>query len=169
MKWIIRLLIVLIVALAAHAATIAAAPYVIMDVAMKRIAGANGVNAWRHAPRTDYRARTVVRPSPDLAYSSCVYDLTDGPVRVYVGAGADYWSLSLYAADSDNFFVVNDRAAPNGVDIMIVRQGQAAPDGAQAVVSPSSRGIALVRRLAPSAEAFAAADAARQGDICARL
>jgi len=79
-------------------------------------------------------------------------------------------SVSVYAANSDNIFVINDRQALDGVDLVIVGKGQAAPSGTAIVVqSPTQRGIVLERRLAPSAEAFAAADIARKQDVCAPL
>jgi uncharacterized membrane protein len=83
---------------------------------------------------------------------------------------ADYMSVSVYAANSDNIFAINDRQAPNGVQLVLVAKGQVAPTGLGTVVhSPTMRGIVLERRLAPSAQAFAAAAAARSGDVCAAL
>lgn len=156
------------VAVAAHVATIFIAPYVLMHAAMERISrGGQLVNQWSHPPRTSEQSRRVVRPSPDLAYSACVYDLSDGPLRVTASAWDDYMSVSVFAANSDNIFVQNDRQAPNGVDFVLVRRGDAHPAGAgQIVESPSARGIILQRRVAPTAERFAAAAAARRGDIC---
>ncbi|MBI1188847.1 MAG: DUF1254 domain-containing protein [Alphaproteobacteria bacterium] len=164
--WLPFLLVVAIVGVAAHAATVIATPRAIMNVAMTRLAE-NGGPGWRHAPRTTADARNIVRPSPDLAYSACVYDLADGPMTITMAPSEDYWSLSLYAANSDNFFTRNDRAAREGVAITLVRRGAAPPPGATEVVeSPSARGVAIQRRLAPTAGAYAIADAARRGDLC---
>ncbi|MBK6704983.1 MAG: DUF1254 domain-containing protein [Caulobacteraceae bacterium] len=108
---------------------------------MERISrGGTRINQWSHAPRTDEEARRVVRPSPDLAYSACVYDLAQGPLHVTAAAWDDYMSVSVFAANSDNIFVQNDREAPNGVDFVLVRAGAAVPSGAvQVVESPSRR------------------------------
>jgi uncharacterized membrane protein len=154
---------------AAHFATIFVAPYVLMNAAMKRISrGGERINRWSHPPRTSERSRTVVRPSPDLAYSACVYDLGDGPVRVTAARWDDYMSVSVFAANSDNIFVQNDRQAPGGVDFVLARKGEAPPANAkQVVVSPSRRGIVLQRRVAPTAERWAAAAEARKNDVCA--
>lgn len=170
--WLSFLLVVAIVAIAAHVAVVMAMPRVIMNAAMKRLEQSSAAAApgWRHAPRTTPDSRAIVRPSPDLAYSACVYDLNEGPVRITMAPGADYWSLSLYAANSDNFFTRNDRAAPEGVAITLIRRGARAPaDAGEIVESPSVRGIAIQRRLAPTAAAFANADAARRGDRCERF
>ena len=157
-----------VVAAVSHVAIIVAAPYVLMRGAMARISrDGTAINAWNHAPRVSEKSRRVVRPSPDLAYSSCVYDLSAGPIRVTAAAWDDYMSVSAFAANSDNFFVINDRQAPNGVDFVLTRAGDAKPAGAAAVVeSPSQTGIILQRRIAPTEARFAAADAARKGDIC---
>ena len=156
-------------AIVVHLAIILATPNLIMGVALKRLSfGEQKINQWYHGPRTTEASRAVVRPSPDLAYSSCVYDLSKGPVRVVAGKAADYMSVSVYAANSDNIFAINDRQAPDGVALVLVGKGQTAPQGLGTVVqSPTQRGIVLERRLAPSAEAFAAAAKARANDLCA--
>jgi uncharacterized membrane protein len=158
----------LVVAAVAHLATVFVAPYPLMDAAMDRISrGGTRINQWLHAPRVNEDARRVVRPSPDLAYSACVYDLADGPLHVTAAPWDDYMSVSVFAANSDNIFVVNDHEAPNGVDFVLIRAGDERPEGvAQVVESPSRRGIILQRRIAPTAERFATAEAARQQDVC---
>ena len=159
------------VAAVSHLGVIMVAPYVLMRGAMKRVSrdGAS-INTWIHAPRVSEESRRVVRPSPDLAYSACVYDLSNGPIRITAAAWDDYMSVSAFAANSDNFFVINDREAPEGVDLVLIRAGDEKPAGAAMVVeSPSTRGIVLQRRVAPTEERFAKADAARKNDICGPL
>jgi uncharacterized membrane protein len=157
----------LVVAAVAHIAVIVAAPYVLMRTAMNRITADVGANIWRHAPRVSEKSRRIVRPSPDLAYSSCVYDLSAGPIRVTAAAWDDYMSVSVFAENSDNVFVINDRQAPNGVDFVLIRAGDPKPEGAAMVVeSPSATGIILQRRVAPTEERFALAAAARKSDVC---
>jgi len=151
-------------------------PYIVMNAAMDRLS-ANGErqNVWTHAPRMTETARLIVRPSPDLAYSSCVYDLSDGPVQISVQPWGDYMSLSLFGANTDNYFTLNDRRMPQSGAVVIVRTAdQSLTETQQAaafevVESPSQRGIALVRRLAPSAERFAEAEAARERETCGSL
>ncbi len=159
----------LIAALIAHAAVVLLTPNIVMGVVMGRLAQGHS-NAWAHAPRVSEDSRGVVRPSPDLAYSACAFDLSHGPVHIAAHGWDDYMSLSLYAANSDNFFVLSDKESPDGFNIVLVRQGQQAPEHAsQIVFSPSTRGVALVRRLAPTIERFEAADHARQEDVCSAI
>jgi len=155
-----------------HVGTVIAAPRVIMQIAMHRLSD-NGqlINAFRFSPRVDAHARWVVRPSPDLAYASCVYDLAHGPIAVRALPGADhgYLSLSVFAANTDNIAVLDTQAQPQGISFALALPGQAVPAGLPVVRATSTRGIILDRRLAPDAAAFAAADAARRADRCAPL
>lgn len=156
-------------AIAAHGATVLAAPRILMAQAMQRVSRDGALtNRWIHNGRPDEAARRVVRPSPDMTYSACVYDLSKGPVRVTAGAWPGYLSVSVFQANSDNVFVVNGRAAPQGIAFLLARKGQV-PTGAaeRVVISPSTRGIILQRRIAPTPEAFAAARRARAADVCA--
>jgi uncharacterized membrane protein len=94
--------------------------------------------------------------------------LSDGPVVISAAPWNAYWSLSLYAANSDNFFVIDDREARYGAEITLVRAGRSHPEGASSVVeSPSQRGIALIRRLAPDLENYNAAAQVARADVCA--
>lgn len=167
--WLKYVIGALVIAAAAHFAAIYATPRVLMNVAMTKL-GTQGVNAFRLGARVTPAARAVVRPSPDLAYSACVYDLSHGPVRLRVTPWQNYWSLSLFAANSDNFYVLDDREARDGIEITLVRAGAAAPrDAANVVESPSPRGIALIRRLAPSPDTYEAVSRIAPNDECAAI
>lgn len=170
MTWLRKyVLAALAIAVVLHLGIIYATPRVLMHIATGRIGGGH-FNQWRMAERVTPLSRTIVRPSPDFAYSACPFDLSDGPVMLHVAPWDEYWSLSLFADSSDNFFTLNDRETQGSSDIALIRRGSRPPDTAARVVeSPSTRGIALIRRLAPTAEAFAAAGAASRGDVCARL
>mgnify|MGYP006268045757 CR=1 FL=1 len=143
-------------------------PRSLMDTTLTRIAEAgDGVNTWRPARRASPESRRVVRPSPDLAYAICVYDLSNGPVRLTIAPWKDYWSISLYAINTDNFWTRNDVNSPNGVDVAITKRSDTpVPAGVVRVVSPSQRGAALVRRLAPTDDAYGAAAELNQTDVC---
>ncbi len=159
----------LLIAVAAHLMFIHATPRVLMGSAFDRL-GAGGVNVWHFGERVTPASRTIVRPSPDFAYSVCAYDLSQGPLTVRVAPWENYWSLSLYADNSDNYFVIDDREARAGAEIALVRWGQAAQGNSPRVVeSPSRRGIALIRRLAPTSDLHASARERARGDICAPI
>jgi uncharacterized membrane protein len=157
---------------AGHLVTVVAAPRVIMHIAMHRLSEQGHlINAFRFSPRVDSAARWVVRPSPDLAYASCVYDLSRGAIAVRAMPGADhgYVSLSVFAANTDNIAVFDTLTRPQGIAFALALPGQAVPAGMPVVRATSTRGIILDRRLAPDAASFAAADAARRADSCAPI
>jgi len=113
------------------------------------------------APRADANARTVVRPSPDLLYTACVFDLSQGPLHITAPIQDGYVSVSGFSADSSNFFAVNDRNTPATADgikrfdlLLTRRETVAAPAGAKVIVSPSTRGLVLFRSLIPEEAAL---------------
>jgi uncharacterized membrane protein len=155
-----------------HVGLVMVTPYALMRIVTGR-ASQDGalVNQFQFGPRTSKLSRGVVRPSPDLAYSTCVYDLSQGPVRISAAPtpGQGYVSVSVFAANTDNIAVFDTTRKPDGIDFVLAREGQQAPPGAEVVISPSDRGIVLDRRLAANDELFAAADQARRTDKCAPI
>lgn len=106
------LLIFIAAVVAIHFLTIWAAPRLIMQVVMNgsRAQALNMQNRAAFSYPITAASRDVVMPSPCYVALMCVFDLSKGPVRVSANPGLkSYWSIALYAANSDNFFVVNDR------------------------------------------------------------
>jgi uncharacterized membrane protein len=170
MKRSVKLGLAFVAAVAAgHLGIVLATPHVLMSVVMKRgLERGQGVNTFSFGPRTTQNSRWVVRPSPDLAYANCVYDLSHGPLLVEAAPSPDqgYVSLSVFDARTDNIAVFDSNTYPKGIRFVLARAGQKTPPGATVVVSPSAKGIILDRRLAPTAELFAAVDQARRADRC---
>ena len=162
----------LLAAVVGHFAVVLGAPYLFMHKAMGRIetSGA-GENRFIFAPRVTESSRDVVRPSPDLVYSVCLYDLSHGPIRVKARPSSAYTSLSAFQLNGDNILSLNDRAAPLGMDFVLARTGQSikAPKGVVVFYSPTDRGLLLDRRLAPTEADFPDAVRLRRFDVCAPL
>ncbi len=141
-----------------HLATIWAAPRLIMQIVMNG-PHAQTLNMHNHAAFSEpitAASRTVVMPSPDMLYSMCVFDLSNGPVQVSANPQLkSYWSIALYAANSDNFFVINDQQAGDvPVDLWLVAPDATppakpgtVPAGSKVVMSPSTQGFLLMRVL----------------------
>ena len=151
----------LAVAVLAHLLTVWALPRLIMREAMSRIARETAAQPAAQAatgvylpPPTDHTQRRIVMPSPDLLYATCALDLSRGPARVTAEvAHPRYWSVALYGANSDNFFVVNDRSpAAQRLDLWVAPPGSdraavpAAPD-ATVIEAPSRKALLLMRLL----------------------
>lgn len=159
------------VAAATHIATVTVIPGAIMRVAVGRIAQRAGeANRLYQAPRPTPANQQVVRTSPDLAYATCALDLATGPVRVTVGGASSYASVAVYDGTTDNVFTLNDRQWPSdGITLVVARTGASvtvAP-GERLVRLAGTRGVVLIRRLAPGDSAFARAERERAGDACA--
>jgi uncharacterized membrane protein len=151
MRWIGWLIFTLALAAAIHWAAVAYAPDIIMSRAMT-VMGAKGVNTITHTDRATAASRAIVKPSPDLLYSHCVYDLSRQPLKITTAAPTDtYWSVALYASNTDNFYVLNDTEAKGlPATIILVGQGQtvpAQPEGTIIVAAPTPKGVVLFRTL----------------------
>ncbi len=161
----------LVLAALVHWATVYFLPIVIVSTAHSRIAAQAGSNIIAHGPRVDETARQVVRPSPDLLYSICAFDLSEGPVRFTAPVPeGTYASLSFYGLDSTNFYAESDRsAAGDRFDVILVAEGTQPPsgDGSHIVLAPGAKGIALFRTLITDEIAFPRLDAARREAGCA--
>jgi uncharacterized membrane protein len=169
-RWLLPLLIGAIAALVGYQLALAAAPRLLMSAAVKRV-GQAGMNRMTHGPLATDRSRAIVRPSPDLAYSSCPFDLSNGPVRVQVApAPSVYWSLSVFDSRTDTALARNNgETGDQPIDIVLARPGQPTPAGREVVRVNGAKGIALVRILVQDRTSFAAIDAARRRSSCAPL
>ena len=148
-----------------------AIPKVVMTKAMEGLAerGA-GVNTMTLREPADPYRQFVVRPSPDLLYSTCVYDLQDAPLRVNVGPTDGYLSVSFFDNITNNFETLSgDTINSAQSEIVLISKSQEAPVGARTVTSPSNKGLVLVRRQISGKDSLAAMLAAQSDDACASL
>lgn len=153
-----------------HIVTILYTPSFIMSRAMAGIAEqAGGRNMILYPPRVTAEARGIVRPSPDLLYAACAYDVSGGPVKLTASVPDTYWSLSLFADNTDNYFALNDKQANAKSVSLVVARSQVAGGtigGIPVIVSPTDRGIALLRSLVDDERKFDAVDRARREATC---
>ncbi|BBB08901.1 DUF1254 domain-containing protein [Sphingopyxis sp. EG6] len=169
-NWLGPLAFGLILAAVTTWAAIGAIPYGLMNVAMERL-GQGGINTMSHGNLATPARQPVVRPSPDLAYSSCPYDLSAGPLAIDVTpVPGRYSSLSIFDAATDVIFVRNDvEAQGKPFRIVVARDGQAVPAGAEVVRTTHDRGIALVRLLLKDPKEIGGLNAVRRQSTCATV
>ena len=169
-RWLLPGLLGLFLAALSWQFVLHATPSFLMGVAMARLDRA-GPNRFAHGPLATDKSRIIVRPSPDLAYSSCPFDLSGGPVLVEVApAPAPYWSLSVFDMRTDVAFVRNNRdSGGRPIRIVLARAGRPVPEGVEAVRLDHDRGVALIRILVEKRDGFPAIDRARRASRCARL
>jgi uncharacterized membrane protein len=173
MRWIRWSLFTLVLAALIHWLAISEAPSLIMWRAMGKLVHGR-VNTISHMDRATQASRTVVKPSPDLLYSSCAFDVSRHPLKIVTGAPSDtYWSVSLYADNTDNFFALNDtQAQGQPATIILLGPGQSAPidtAGTITVNAPSTRGLVLFRTLINDDRRQFDIDKARRAATCQPL
>lgn len=146
------------------------APVRVMSTIENRIAaGAGGWNACFHNQVYGPRANAARRANPDSIISSMAYDLSEGPVRIAGETWPRYWSISFYQQNSDNFFVMNDAdMASSDFEFILALDGQdtSAFEGTP-ILSPTAKGIMLVRRFAADAADMDGIIANQAALICA--
>lgn len=112
---------------------------------------ASGYNRLTVNPVPDETFRNVVRPSPDLFYGSCLYNLADGPVVIEAPVPERYWSMQFYQMNTDNYAgITNQRderyRVGKVVSVTLVGPDDSPGDYAGEVIqSPTQRGMVLLR------------------------
>jgi len=128
----------------------------VTDPRQQNINARAGWNVALPSGRPDHTSRGIVRPSPDLLYTVCLFDVSRGPVILTAPVQDSYVSLSGFAANTDNFFAINDsQVAPDAegrkrFDVVLlgsVKGSASIPDDATVVAAPTDRGIVLFRSL----------------------
>lgn len=109
----------------------------------------------RLSPATVRTAKTakVVADNPDTLTRSSIVNLADGPMlfEADVPGGDNYWSISLFAHNTDTYFVANDRGTGPGPYRLLIRtKDQAVPAGLavdDVAVSPSVKSFLIIRAI----------------------
>ena len=172
-KWLKFGVLTLCGAALVHWAAIAYAPEVIMGRVLAALAE-QGEHTIAHAERSTAASRRIVRPSPDLLYSTCLFDVSRHPLKVTTAAPiGTYWSVAFYAANTDNFFVLNDSQA-KGIPATIVIAGRGQTVGPQGpgvivVSAPTDKGLVLFRTLINNDTRPAELDQQRRAAKCEAL
>jgi uncharacterized membrane protein len=151
-------------------------PYLIMSRAISGVARqAGGFNTPLATGLPTAAVRNIVKPSPDLLYTACAFDLSDGPVLIGGTPSAAYWSMALYGSNTDNFFVINDRQADNKPAFVVLAtaamraQIPAAYRSLTVVEPPSRKGVALFRYLVLDQKDLAATAEVQASAVCRRI
>jgi uncharacterized membrane protein len=160
----------LAVAALAHLATLYALPRRIMARTLARM---GAPNTMRFAKRPDETSRGVVRPSPDILYSACPFDLSKGPLKLTARVPhSTYWSVSGFDAATNNFFVRNDQQiSGDSIEILALRPGMPLPPldtATERVIlfAPTTKGLFLIRMVIDDEKNLPALDALRRQASC---
>ncbi len=111
-----------------------------------------GYNQMNYGEMRSALKDTVPMENPDSKTTFAAYDVSDKPVRIkcVVPETGNYWSISLYAWNTDNFYVVNDRTAlAKEFDLVLVKTNSRyqKADNEEVVIVPRNKGVMLIRML----------------------
>jgi uncharacterized membrane protein len=170
--WFGWIVLTLAIAAAVHVGSIYAIPYAAMELVTSRMGSPNTMHQQSRPTAT---SRVVVRPSPDLLYSACSYDLSNGPIEVKaVIPTGTYWSVSAFDNATNNWLVRNDKQLPvSSVDLVIEPPDQdrevVAARNRIVVKSPTVHGLVLIRTLINDESHFQTIDRTRRQSSCGPL
>lgn len=103
----------------------------------------------RNLPTSDFTE--VIRPSADLLYGGCGYDVTYFPLVIETDVPETYWSISFFSENTDNFSTINENSHNFGKLRIYLFGPESKPtkinDGF-VVVSPTDKGLVLMRQFA---------------------
>jgi uncharacterized membrane protein len=104
--------------------------------------------------------------SPDVLYTILSYDVSEGPLRLSVPVSRDpFWSLTLFQANTDNFFGIDDREVEGDTyELIILGPNQSTPavEIATVVASPTETGLAIIRIVVPGPDKLQSLDSLRK-------
>jgi uncharacterized membrane protein len=169
-RWVLPFLIGGVVTYGAWHATLLATPFALMHAAMTKIGARGPENQFAFGALATAANQPIVRPSPDLLYSTCVFDVSKGPLLVDVEpVPGTYWSVSVFDARTDVATVLSDRDTSGKSARLLLHR-----DDFQVEFTPGythvplkySKGILLIRILLTDQSRFAEADAIRRKARC---
>jgi uncharacterized membrane protein len=147
-KW---LLAVLLMAWVGQYGVAMLAPNLIMQTLYRGVVDQGGENSFRLTPLPDETTREVVRPSPDLFYGICAYNVENGPVFIEALVPEKYWSMQFYQMNTDNFSSFSNQRHEsyrvNTTTKITLVSASEDPNKYQGEVvqSPTNKGVMLIR------------------------
>ena len=126
-------------------------PHLAMEVLYTLGTRECGPNQLRLSDIPDESFRSIVRPSPDLLYAACFYDLADGPVMIEADIPARYWSMQFYQMNTENYAGISNqrdqryRVGSIAKVTLIGNDQQLTDYSGEVIQSPTQRGIVLLR------------------------
>jgi uncharacterized membrane protein len=147
-KWLVA---ILILAWVGQYGVAILAPHFAMQALYHAVVNQSGENNFMLTPLPDETTRDVVRPSPDLFYGICAYNVESAPVFITALVPEKYWSMQFYQMNTDNFSSFsNQRDESYRVNTttkitLIGASDDASKYQGEVVRSPTDKGVMLVR------------------------
>jgi uncharacterized membrane protein len=142
-----------------HLVSVLALPRIASKDAYSRIEPLTKPNTVTALPLADVGNSLMPFMDPAFATAVCRYDLSSGPIKLTVPVSQAYTSVSFYTRGDVAYYAINDRSAGRRVielDLMTEAQHAALPEDEDVTAadrliidSPSSRGLIVLKALAP--------------------
>jgi len=172
-NWLKISLITIILASIIHLIIVICFPSIVLRIVHKKISErAGGVNVVLHNLPTTAANNPIVNSSPDLLYSVCAFDLSNGPILFRAKVPDSYWSISGFDAETNNFFSVNNEQSRSKYFelVLVGPDGSLKVDGnVRMVKAPTTRGVVLFRTLVPKANKIEGLIRTQKTAICTPL
>jgi uncharacterized membrane protein len=159
-----------------HLSTVLALPQAAKEDAYSRLVPLTPVNSVVPLPAPTPDKTIMPFMDPAFAAAVCRYDLTGGSLKLIAPVSQAYTSVTFYTRNSVAYYAINDRAAGRRsieLDLMTPAQHAQVPEEEDVtaadrliVESPSTRGLVVVRALAPEPGLMAAVRGALARATC---
>lgn len=156
-------------------AAVFAIPYLETDRMWRQFEAGGAVhNQLSKATVRTAKTAKVVADNPDTLTRSSIIDLANGPVlfEAEIPEGGDYWSISLFAHNTDTYFVANDQDAGAGTYRLWIRmasQAEAPETVDDTAISPSTKSFLIIRAIARDRNDAEAVERLRQQVLASRI
>lgn len=139
-----------------HVVAVLTLPILAPRDAHARLAALGPANTMIQLPPVLPGQQVMPNMAPDVRYAVCLFDLTDGPVRLRAKIPDELWLVAFYTPIGENFYtVVGADMKRDVVDLIVTTKDQTVTDVAAdategledlvVVNSPVTEGIALIR------------------------
>src|SRR5262250_2584268 len=159
-----------------HLASVIILPRTATQDAYARLAPIAPVNSVVALPAPTPEKAVMPFMDPAFASAICLYDLSQGPLKLTVPVSPAYTSVSFYTRYDVAYYAINDRAAGRRsieLDLMTTKQRDDLPDDEEVtaadrliVESPSLTGLIVARAFAPEPSLLPTAAAALRAAQC---
>lgn len=177
-RWLLLLLGGALLGGVVHLATVIILPRTATQDAYARLTPIAPVNTVVALPIPSPEKAIMPFMDPAFASAVCLYDLSEGPLKLTVPVSPAYTSVSFYTRYDVAYYAINDRAAGRRVielDLMTAAQHEQVPEDEEItaadrliVESPTPTGLIAIRAMAPEPGLMPVAQSAVAASRCIR-
>ena len=148
-SFIKKVFIIIILGFIVHLSFISVFPQLKAWSVSRQASENNNINTAFQRDLADSNSTQIIRPSADLLYGGCGYDVTYKPLIISTQLPSTYWSVSFFSQNTDNFATINE-LNESGENLKIYLFGPNSKPSKVSdgfiVVSPSNKGLMLMRQ-----------------------